>query len=626
MKTIRYILGLLALLSLLSACDDYLDPKVTTPYGDEYAYTNAETVEGFLTNAYSAISGQIDHYSGDFLDAATGDAVTNQYGSSIYALGAGKMSSSSNPVGTWDAAYTAFQWIHLFQEKSADTATVKWWISNEVNDSTERRRLMGESYFLRAFWGMELLRVYGGVASNNEVLGYPIVTEFISDDEKDDVLNWGRNTYEECVQQILDDCDSAIAILPMEYSDVTAPEGLTTILGKAHIGRATAAAAYVLKSRVATYAASPAYNITNDLSKWERAAVLSQEAIDMVGLSYTALSYTAVTNPTLNSTPSDYVFRRYHNNNSLENRNLPPAYWGSGRTNPSQNLVNAFPDKDGYPITQSTLYDPQDPYANRDPRLKNTVIYNGVEVETGGRGLEVADEITEYVILKADTTEVDDGFGNLVLQIDTIADTIITRKGLDAESSDYRATRTGYYLRKWISNKANMIDDINQKLNGQHMYPILRGAEVYHNLAEASFEATGSLTGVVAGCSLSAYDILSEIRMKNLLLFVDPYLDGLSDEDDIRALIRNERRLEFAFENMRYFDMRRWKMPLEETVYGMKVTQDIDGNYIYEGTDPTADNTDFIVEERPFTDQYWYHPLPYDELVKSSNLLNNIGW
>ncbi len=623
MNKIRYILGVFALASLLYACDDYLDPKVTTPYGDEFAYTLPGPVEGFLTNAYGAIPGQIDHYSGDFLDAATGDAVTNQYGSSVYALGGGKMSSTSNPIGIWDAAYSSFQWIHLFQEKSADTATVKWWMSDDVKDATERTRLLGESYFLRAYWGMELLRVYGGVTESGEVLGYPIVTSFVSEDQKDEVLKLPRNTYEECVLQILEDCDSAISILPMAYS------GDDVILGKAHIGRATAAAAYVLKSRVATFAASPAFNLTNDLSKWERAAVLSQEAIDEVGLSYTALTYNAVTTPDLSATPADYLFRRYHNNNSLESRNLPPAFWGDGRTNPSQNLVDAFPMANGYPISDAASgYDPQDPFSGRDPRLRNTVIYNGTNVETGGRGLETAETIAEYIVLAADTTEVDDGTGNMVEVINIISDTVIYRKGLDAQGSDYRGTRTGYYLRKWISDKAEMLTNVNQKLNAEHIFPIIRGAEAFYNLAEASNEVVGPM-GIVPGCSKSAYDILKETRSKSIGLgSSDPYLDSQSSStSDMRTLIQNESRLEFAFENHRYFDLRRWMLPLAETVRGMSVTQDEAGVSTYEGTDPTDAGSFVEVEERSFdSDRYYYHPLPYDEMAKNPNLENNKGW
>ncbi len=629
MKTIRYILGLLVLVSMLSACEDYLDPKVDTPYGDEFAYVLPSVVEGFLTNAYGAIPGQIDHYSGDFLDAATGDAVTNQYGSGIYALGSGKMSSTSNPLGIWDAAYASFQWIHLFQEKSADTATVKWWISDDVKDATERRRLMGESYFLRAYWGMELLKVYGGLAESGEVLGYPIVKKFLSDEEQEDIFMMPRNTYEECVLQILEDCDSAIAILPSAYSDAGLSPDMVPILGKANIGRATSSAAYVLKSRVATFAASPAYNPGNDLTKWERAARLSQEAIDKVGLSYTSLTYSAVTTPSLSTTPKDYLFRSYHNNNALENRNLPPAFWGNGRTNPSQNLVDAFAMKNGYPISDpASGYDPQNPYADRDPRLRNTVIYNGESVENGGRGLEVAESIAQYIVIKVDTTEVDDGAGNMVMVIDTVADTMIYRKGLDYQGNDYRATRTGYYLRKWISDKAEMLSNVNQKLNAEHMFPIIRGAEAFYNLAEASIEATGSATGVVAGCSLSAYDIISDIRQKGMYLYLgDPYLESQTSQDQIRNLLRNERRIEFAFENHRYFDLRRWKMPLAETVRGMAVTQAEDGTLTYVGTDPNDPATQIEVEKRKFDDEkYYYHPLPYDEVVKSSALVQNKGW
>src|SRR5690606_21815846 len=94
---------------------------------------------------------------------------------------------------------------------------------------------------------------YGGKANNGEALGYPIITHFVSDAEARDVENYTRNTYQACVRQIMDDCDSAIARLPIAYS------GADVVTGVTKIGRATATAAAALKSRVALYHASPAY-------------------------------------------------------------------------------------------------------------------------------------------------------------------------------------------------------------------------------------------------------------------------------------------------------------------------------------------------------------------------------
>ena len=633
MKKLRYILGTLLLLGMLSSCDDYMETKVTSQFSDEFAYSNSSYVEGLLTNAYTNIPTRQDHYDNNFLDVATDNAVTNHYSSDMYALGGGMMTASNNELGVWDLAYKSMAYIHLFMEKNMDTANVVYYRDTYYDegvvvnrDSMLRYRLLGEAYFLRAYWGMELLRVYGGESADGKMLGYPIVTDYFTEDQRDSVLdNIGRNTYEECVQQILEDCDSAIAYLPVEYSG----DEDGGIVGSTNIGRATDAAAYVLKSRVATYAASPAFNGNEDVqAKWERAAVLSQEAIDKAGLYYDALTYSDVTAPTTTSTPSDYVFRKYFNNNTSEGFNLPPAYWGGGRTQPSQNLVDAFYDADGYPITHaSSVYDPQNPYANRDPRLKNTVIYNGINVEASGRNTEVASYIAENVYTYDTIGTSDDGFGNTVYLIDTIV-TVVERIGYDGPGYYYDNTRTGYYLRKWMSNVDNMLE-INNKQTANHFSPLIRGAEAFHNLAEASFEATGSYTAYVDGCTKNTDDILREIRDASMNLSSDPYLDEVAasgDEDEMRALIHNERRLEFAFENHRYFDLRRWKDldKMSEPIYGMTLTTEF-GVDTYFGTDPNGSKVQ--VEERGFDDEkYFYNPLPYDEVAKSAAIVQNKGW
>lgn len=621
MKILRYILGSIALFGMLS-CDDLLEPKITSQFGDEVTYTHDDYAEGLLMNAYVSIANQMDKYNNNFLDAATDNAVTNNFSSTIYSLGSGNQGPNNNALSNWTAAYDCFAHINNFMERCLDTTQVIYSISNEQLDMDQRQRLTGEAFFLRAFWGMELLRVYGGLSSDGDALGYPIVTRFYEQSEKEDALSLPRNTYEECVLQILEDCDSAIVYLPLKYS------GSDATFGSLSTGRASGQAAYVLKSRAATYAASPAYQSTSETAsnvkvKWERAALLSEEAITLGALpAYKALSFTQVVSPSLTTTPTEYVFRRYHNNNSMETRNLPPAFFGGAYTNPSQNLVNAFSDNTGYPIGHAlSNYDPQNPYANRDPRLAATVLCNGAAVESGGRGLEIASYVTEIGRIDTLSQSVDAG-GATIYELDTV---YITRKGFDAAGNDYRCSRTGYYLRKWISNKADMLK-VGEKKNAEHMNPILRVAEVYHNYAEASFEAAGA-KGIVPGCSYSAYDIAASIRKSALGLIFDTYLDEAAATPDLfKSLIYNERRVEFAFENHRYFDLRRCMLPLNEDVTGVTATQADDGTVTYVGT--AADGSDaIVVEERQFdADKYYYSPLPYAELMKNSNLENNKGW
>lgn len=606
MKLIKYIIPLLVLV-VASACEDMLDTKLVNQYGDEYTWELPAKVEGILVEAYANIPGQVDAYGSDFLDAATDNALTIATASDMAKLGAAAISPSTNVIGNWGTAYNQFSRIHLFLEKGMADDVVFYINSGDgaeadsIYDARIRARLYGEAHFLRAWWGMELLRIYGGVDEQGNALGYPIVLESLDIDDSEAVADMARNTYEECAQQIFADCDTAIKYLPKFYT------GDDIVTGLRNVGRGTSDAARAVKSRVAVYAASKAYQPEGqsdaDLkSKWERAALYSYQAISEGGYAYKKLTATQMAGAGLDTDGEVrpyYVYRKYHNNKTLETRNRPPFFMGQARTNPTQNLVNAFPDKDGYPIAHAnSSYDPQNPYANRDPRLALNVFTTEDAVETGGRTLQI------YT----------DSLG---------------RPGLDAPGYNFRCTQTGYYLRKWQSKKADMLDLVNGS-NDHHVNPLFRVAELFHNYAEASFEAAGNSTTAAPGCDQDAYALMRSIRGANMGLFFDPYLDEVKDDvNAFRALYQNERRLEFAFENHRYFDIRRWMLPLDQlsaTVTGITIQQQAGGALVYTGT--AADGSDAIeVEERPFNDaKFYYNPLPYGELMKSPNLKNNKGW
>ena len=331
---------------------------------------------------------------------------------------------------------------------------------------------------------------------------------------------------------------------------------------------------------------------------------------------------------------------------------LPPDFFGSGRTNPSQNLVDAFPASNGFPITDHwALYDPQNPYASRDERLALCVIANGMQVQNGGRALEVSDElivavadsfyyadsIPSYALGKTVRVDVSPQ-DTLLIDNDTVFITekyyyndTVTHVGKDAPATHFHNTRTGYYLRKFVSNKANMLLPSNVQ-NDHHLNPLLRRAEVYFNLVEALNEAVGPNATLAGAGAETAADILIDIRSKYLLAVgTDPYMTSLAtDKETFRPLIQNERRLEFAFENMRYFDMRRWLLPLEklsEPIRGMRVNQAADGTFTYFGTNPNESNENYIIELRHFDDEkYYYGPIPYAEIIKAPNMVNNNGW
>ena len=597
MKILKTILGFAVLLGLV-ACEDTLDPKLVNRYGDEWTWSLPGKAEGILMNAYNSIPGQFDYYGANFLDAATDNAVTNDFSSAVYSLGQGRISATNNPLDNWSEAYNQLRNINLFLKKGLNPE-ITYYLPDKNIDSAYRNRLKGEAYFLRAWWNMELLKVYGGIANDGEALGFIIISEALDLNNPDQINNLPRNSYEECVRQILADCDTAINYLPLNYGG--SPE---YVFGSGNIGRATSKAAYALKARVALMGASEAFQpegsfaISQDsiLSKWQRAAQLSCGAIEKGKLgSFYALKDKDLSGDGLKNTPNEYIFRKFYSNRAMENRNLPPAFLGSGFTNPSQNLVNAFSASNGFPIDDPRSgYDPQNPYAMRDLRLDLNVYTNGDAVEVGGRGLEI--------------------YFNMDIQ----------RPGLDAPAYDFRNTRTGYYLRKWMGQTPEMLK-VGEERNVPHIHALLRTAEVYYNLAEASNEAVGP-NGIVPGCTSSALEILRDIRKKSIGVSNDIYLDEVAanGKEALRQLILNDRRLEFAFENMRYFDLRRRKLPLDESIWGAKIEIKND-LLVYFGTNPEGEK--LKVETRPFDEEkYYYSPLPYEEIIKNPNLKNNKGW
>lgn len=155
-----------------------------------------------------------------------------------------------------------------------------------------------------------------------------------------------------------------------------------------------------------------------------------------------------------------------------------------------------------------------------------------------------------------------------------------------------------------------------QTQTSPHYNPLLRKIEVFLNFAEAANEAWGPTDK--KSCLYSAYDIMSDIRSTSTGINDDRYLESaLTDETEFRKLIQNERRIEFAFENQRYFDMRRWLLPLNETVQGVSVSLNDNNDEVF---------TVFDVEQRKYEIKNYYTPLPYDEVAKNSNLVNNFGW
>ncbi|MGQ8335471.1 RagB/SusD family nutrient uptake outer membrane protein [Sunxiuqinia sp. A32] len=579
---------LFLILAMGFGCSEYLDPSLDGSLTEEQVFTNEAYFNGVLNTVYNSLPDVYNY----MLDCATDNAVTNDYSSDYFKMGTGALRPNMNPESNWVNGFHQIRRINQFLEKMVlDTTGTKPFLTpvrfvrlgteaDSIDNINTFYRMLGEAYCLRAFYEADLLRTFGGMTTTGEFLGVPIVTKVLTIDED---LNLPRNTYQECVDQISNDCDSAIKYLPVEYT------GTNAVLGATMNGRATGIAAMALKARVLLYAASPEFNPANDQVKWEQAAVAAGDALVAIG--------------GLKDLPSidDYYFNKLNNkaynirdiflrgnvqsgNRGLESTNYPPSMYGNGRVNPSQNFVDAFPDAAGYPVSESATYDVENPYASRDPRLDKFVALNGTSLGQSGYH----------------TIETFEG-------------------GIDAYNPSTNTSRSGYYLKKLL--KYNNVSLIPGQLTGTARAAVHLGSpELYLNFAEAAFEAWGA-TGDPMGYGFDAVSIITRIHKRYGA--GNEYMNtvAVNDEGLFRELIHNERRLELSFEGHYFWDIRRWESSEDLTeintvVTGATITQDPVGDLSYD--------MNVELEKRLFNSIYM--PLPYDELYNSPALVQNKGW
>lgn len=580
---------------ILSSCEGIFDPKEVGEVNDDVMWTIPEMVQGVLYQSYNAIPSRADTYDSNFLDVATDNAVTSSIGTGIHRIALGQYTAQSCPLSVWNSAYEQIQNINLFLEKGLTENTQ--FDTDAAQDELTKKQLRAEALYLRAWWSARLLKYHGGVTADGEALGYVILDRFIEPEKAADFSWIRRNTYEECVEAICNDCDEAAEVLPLRA------EG-------DYYGRATALMAQFLKARVLFLAACPAYQpkeivrlnngydyeIVDDTAykdKWKRAAIQAALVIEMSGVtSYPALAAKDIVDFAADpKTPAHFVSRYYFSSNNLESRHFPSYYYGQALTTPSQNLVDAYPMiTNGFPIDDAAEsgYDPANPYADRDARLAATIYCHG------------------------------DIFGDSGEAIDVIAG----HKDSEGFISNVSGgSRTGYYLRKHLSSKSSMLEPLATSA-AAHLYPAMRIAEMYLDYAEASNEvwgptAVGTLDGGITVPG-SAYDIIRQVRKTSGKIKSDEYIETVKDDaDSFRKLILNERRLEFAFEDCRFWDLRRRLLPLDETVRGVVVTESGEAvSYSYRD-----------VEKRDMASVgHYYLPIPYNEMKKNSNMVNNIGY
>ncbi|MBE0678589.1 MAG: RagB/SusD family nutrient uptake outer membrane protein, partial [Bacteroidales bacterium] len=568
-KISKYLIVLMVGLTVIS-CEDFLQPLDDKPVTDQMMIADPAFMEGLLLHAYKALPNK---YAYD-IEAATDNAVTNVKTLNYLIINSGAWSSEYTPFNTFDNYFEEIYYINKFL---ANYKKVNWSddprilpAENLAIADGHKKRLKGEAYGLRAWYEYQLLQTTSGIGSDNSLLGFPIVTavESMSDEYK-----LPRNTFEECVQQILNDCDTALTALPMKYVDIAGNTVHNRTMGVRFLDRLDARGVLCIKAQTLLLAASPAFNPTNDLTKWEAAAVAAAQLINDVNAVLPSAGRTFYKLASATAYNNDVIWANSRTNrNDFEQENYPPSLNGDGRINPTQNLVDAFPMATGYPIGMEPAYDPLNPYAGRDLRFY------------------------EYILADGQT---------LINPIDTYVES-----GMDGLNNLLTSTRTGYYMKKFMDVAAKYNPATNSWSNSARAYINFRYTQMFLNFAEAANEAWGP-TGAT-GFSYTAQDILAKIRTRAGIPAADPYLltDIGSDQALFRELVRNERRLELCFEGSRFWDIRRWNLveTMKETAEGMRIT--------FDGTTKTYSVID--VEERNYSDHMIFPPVPYEAVIKSS--------
>lgn len=591
MKNIYKIFPVILLVLLLSCSKDFLDTTPKDQYSDEAIWTDPGLIQAFTNGIYEKIHNPF----GTLWLSSLVDETMAQGFWGLSSINSGIISPSDlgvldpNHWGqtmqplSWDKAYANIRACNLFFE-NIDKAT--------YSSQAEKDQIIGEVTFLRAYIYHWLVAFHGGV---------PIITNAysVSDDFK-----VSRNSYEECIDFIVNECDKAVALLSESGDKV----------------RATKGAALALKSRTLLYAASDFANsgaswaggysnpelvgyIGGDrTARWEDAKVAAKAVIDMniYGLynanpASTEEAIKGYEDIFLNYTTDEDIFLityDYANGNwpftYYGVSNSPNGWHGWGGQGPVGQLVDAYEMADGSKFDWDNPAHKTAPYVNRDPRFYATVLFDGAYYK----------ERPPDVIAQDPLGRVQTGFYE---QPDgTYKGGLDTKDGIDT----WNAMPTGYYIRKFIDPKVDITLGVPQKLP----WKAFRYAEFLLNYAEACIEL---------GDEDEARLYLNLIRKRAGMPDITASGQALKDE------YRNERRVELAFEQHRFFDVRRWMIASEAytNAEGILITYNLASPGVYDT--PVYEKNPTTWEDREFKNHFYLLPITISEMNRNSELIQN---
>ena len=544
---IRTILSAFVIALVSSACSDFLNTSIDRNSTGETIATNYSAIWGFGRAFYTPLGYGFGTIDSNIFATASDEAQQTSAQSTVIYFNKGIIDENTNPLFTYYRNYyEGIRAANFFLDYVKDGKGEEMLAQNRnlVTDKVNYERDLQSLAWFKAEAHVARAYYYSELAKMYG--GVPIVESHV-----DDGTMIARSTYDQVVEYIVKEIDDYKAELAPNWKDFTDREG-----------RFTLGVALAVKARTLLYAASPLHNPDNDLAKWESAATAAHELITHEDLEYSLDpsygSYFVGGNP-LTSPETIYCVRRSQSNN-MEKNNYPIATQGgkSGAT-PTHNLVAAY-EYIGTP-------NPADPYANRDPRLTASIVTNGST--WNGRVIDQS-------------------------------------AGGSDDMSNANASKTGYYLKKFLTDNLNLV----QGQAAQHNWVAYRWAEVLLNYAEAMNEAYGP-DDIPVGFTMSARQALQLVRDRASTKL--PKVIA-TDKDSFREVVKHERRVELAFEDHRYWDLLRWKDAMDvlnKPVLGVAVTKTETG-WSYEVQE---------VATRTFHERNYYLPFLRSEIKNSNNTL-----
>lgn len=588
MKLNKIFFGIALSALAFASCEEQMDYREVSVFDEEYVKTTFSRTGGIISQIYTYLESDFGNYNGAVMGSATDEAVYTRTGNSVQGFYNGSWGpTNALDGGRWSKCWSGISYANLFLDEFNDEKFEEY-----MTDLNYKAQLFNyhnfqfEARALRAYFYFELVRMYGNV---------PLKTTHMGAEEANSLE---CRPADEIFKFIDDECVAIKDTIVKDYNKLVDENGIAMDLGRIEGGRVNNLFVLALRARAALYHASPLFSEGKSEAEkkalWKAAVEANQELITACTMRTMKLQadYTALfgTDNWSNAVECIFVRRNISASNNFEKYNFPLGMAGAiGANCPTQNLVDAYECTDGLSIAESPLYDPQNPYANRDARLAMTVAVNSeLWPSSNPNALET------YV------------------------------GGMHHVSSVNYGTTTGYYLKKYVNN-STIIDGPSAN-SFRHHWVIFRLAEFYLNYAEAIMNYTGSAYEK-GSYKWTAAEALNVVRKRA----GQPDVQAGLSLDQFKQKYENERFVELAFEGHRFYDVRRWKAADRyfKTINKMTITKTADPVLDENGAVVTPAQFSYkpeVLETRTWNDRQYLFPIAQSEILKSVGLTQNVGW